>query len=84
MIMQLKREKPHWGARKIRELLVRRLGGDVLVPTKSTVHAVRPKTAISRPALQRDRSLRLDPGSRWTAAMRDLPFFAWSAPSTAP
>src|SRR6201981_2097301 len=37
---QLKAEKPHWGARKIRELLVRRLDGDVKVPAKSTIHAV--------------------------------------------
>ncbi len=28
MIVRLKKEKPHWGARKIRELLVRRLAGD--------------------------------------------------------
>jgi transposase InsO family protein len=40
LIVRLKREKPHWGARKIRELLVRRLDGDVRVPAKSTVHAV--------------------------------------------
>jgi transposase InsO family protein len=40
MIVGLKKEKPHWGARKIRELLVRRLAGDVRVPAKSTVHAV--------------------------------------------
>ena len=40
LIVRLKREKPHWGARKIRELLVRRLAGDVRVPAKSTVHAV--------------------------------------------
>jgi transposase len=33
-------EKPHWGARKIRELLVRQLDGDVSVPARSTVHAV--------------------------------------------
>jgi len=39
-IVTLKREKPHWGARKIRELLVRRLPGDVRVPAKSTIHAV--------------------------------------------
>jgi transposase len=30
-IVTLKRDKPHWGARKIRELLVRRLAGDVRV-----------------------------------------------------
>jgi transposase len=29
LIVQLKAEKPHWGARKIRELLVRRLDSDV-------------------------------------------------------
>ena len=40
MIVRFKREKPHWGARKIRELLVRRLAGDTRVPAKSTVHAV--------------------------------------------
>jgi transposase InsO family protein len=40
LIVRLKREKPHWGARKIRELLVRRLDGDVRVPARSTVHAV--------------------------------------------
>jgi transposase InsO family protein len=39
-IVNFKREKPHWGARKIRELLVRRLAGDIRVPAKSTIHAV--------------------------------------------
>lgn len=39
-IVSLKREKPHWGARKIRELLVRRLDGDFRIPAISTVHAV--------------------------------------------
>ena len=40
LIVDLKRDKPHWGARKIRELLVRRLAGDVRIPAKSTVHSV--------------------------------------------
>ncbi len=40
MIVRLKKEKRHWGARKIRELLIRRLNGDVRIPAKSTVHAV--------------------------------------------
>jgi transposase InsO family protein len=40
LIVRFKREKPHWGARKIRELLVRRLDGDVRIPAKSTIHAV--------------------------------------------
>lgn len=40
LIVGLKREKPHWGARKIRELLVRRLDGDIRIPARSTIHAV--------------------------------------------
>ncbi len=36
-IVSLKRDKPHWGAR--RELLVRRLPGEIKVPAKSTSHA---------------------------------------------
>ncbi len=39
MIIACRRDKPHWGARKIGELLVRRLAGDVRIPSKSTVHA---------------------------------------------
>ena len=39
-IVTFKQEKPHWGARKIRELLVRRLRGDIRIPAKSTIHAV--------------------------------------------
>ncbi|MBS0558728.1 MAG: IS481 family transposase [Proteobacteria bacterium] len=40
LIVSLKRGKPHWGARKIRELLVRRLPGELRVPAQSTIHAV--------------------------------------------
>src|SRR5438067_5438903 len=40
LIVRFKREKPHWGARKIRELLIRRLDGDFRIPAKSTIHAV--------------------------------------------
>lgn len=40
LIVRLKKEKPHWGARKIRELLVRQLNGDIRLPAISTVHAV--------------------------------------------
>jgi transposase InsO family protein len=40
MIVRFKKDKPHWGARKIRELLVKRLSGDVRIPARSTVHAV--------------------------------------------
>src|SRR5512135_672936 len=35
-----KREKPHWGARKIRERLLRHLPHAVKVPAASTIHAV--------------------------------------------
>jgi transposase InsO family protein len=40
LVVSLKREKPHWGARKIRELLLRRLRSEVRVPANSTIHAV--------------------------------------------
>src|SRR6187431_1079914 len=38
-IVRLKKDKPHWGARKIRELLVRKLAGEVRIPARRTVHA---------------------------------------------
>lgn len=40
LIVACKKDKPHWGARKIREMLVKKLAGDIRVPAKSTVHAV--------------------------------------------
>jgi transposase InsO family protein len=40
LIVDARREKPHWGARKIREILIRRLAGDVRIPATSTIHAV--------------------------------------------
>lgn len=55
MIVRLKTEKPHWGARKIRELLVQRLNGDVRVPAKSTVHAVLDRHGLVKRARQRRR-----------------------------
>jgi transposase InsO family protein len=48
LIVRLKGEKPHWGARKIRELLVRRLNGDIRVPAKSTIHAVLDRHGLVR------------------------------------
>lgn len=53
LIVQLKGEKPHWGARKIRELLVRRLDGDVRVPAKSTIHAVLDRHGLVKRARER-------------------------------
>ncbi len=55
MIVRLKKEKPHWGARKIRELLVRRVAGDVRIPAKSTVHAVLDRHGLVQRARQRRR-----------------------------
>src|SRR5512138_1902890 len=66
LIVTLKREKPHWGARKIRELLVRRLDGDLRIPAKSTIHAVLHRhglvKAIGRPR-QRSRGTELSAGT---------------------
>lgn len=39
-IVALKKEKPHWGARKLRELLLRKFPSEVRVPAVSTIHAV--------------------------------------------
>lgn len=55
LIVETKREKPHWGARKIRELLVRRLAGEVRIPAKSTVHAVLDRHGLVKRARQRRR-----------------------------
>jgi transposase InsO family protein len=55
LIFSLKRDKPHWGARKIRELLVRKLAGDVRIPAKSTVHAVLDRHGLVKRARQRRR-----------------------------
>src|SRR5437899_11499813 len=74
LIVTLKREKPHWGARKIRELLVRRLDGDFRIPAKSTIHAVLHRhglvKAIGRPR-QRARGTPLSagvvPNDLWSA-----------------
>jgi transposase InsO family protein len=47
-IVGCKRDKPHWGARKIRELLVRRLAGDIRIPAISTIHAVLDRHGLVR------------------------------------
>lgn len=55
-IVRLKKDKPHWGARKTRELLVRRLAGDVRIPAKSTVHAVLDRHGLVSQARKRNRA----------------------------
>lgn len=75
LIVATKKEKPHWGARKIRELLVRRLAGDVRIPAKSTVHAVLDRHGLVKRARQRRRmkaegtplSAGLHPNDLWCA-----------------
>ncbi|MBB3658767.1 transposase InsO family protein [Rhizobium sp. BK650] len=76
MIVRLKKDKPHWGARKIRELLVKRLAGDVRVPARSTVHAVLDRYGLVSQARKRNRankavgtplSAPLDPNDLWCA-----------------
>lgn len=64
-IVALKREKPHWGARKIRELLVRRVAADVRIPAKSTIHAVLHRHGLVqgiRRSRSRARGTALSPG----------------------
>jgi transposase InsO family protein len=55
MIVTCKKDKPHWGARKIRELLVRKLASDVRIPAKSTVHAVLDRHGLVARSRQRRR-----------------------------
>lgn len=56
MIIASKKGKPHWGARKIRELLVRKLAGDVRIPSTSTVHAVLDRHGLVAHARKRQRN----------------------------
>jgi transposase InsO family protein len=56
-IVRARREKPHWGARKIRELLLRRLPHAVKVPATSTIHAVLDRHGlVTRPTRPRPRA----------------------------
>jgi transposase len=47
-IVGAKREKPHWGARKIRERLLRRLPHAIKTPAASTIHAVLDRHGLVR------------------------------------
>jgi transposase len=60
LIVELKRDRPHWGARKIRELLVRKLTGEVRIPAKSTVHALLDRHGL----IKRARARRTAPTAR--------------------
>ena len=66
LIVGLQRDKPHWGARTIRELLVRRLDGDVRIPAKSTIPAVLHRHGLVKPigrARRRATGTALSPGA---------------------
>jgi len=56
-IVRAKEEKPHWGARKIRELLLRRLRQEVRVPAISTIHAVLDRHGLVKRAIRRRRAV---------------------------
>ena len=56
LIVASKQDKPHWGSRKIREVLVRRLAGDVRIPARSTVHAVLDRHGLASQARKGQRA----------------------------
>lgn len=56
LIVSTRKDKPHWGARKIREVLVRKLAGDVRIPAQSTVHAVLDQNGLVSRARKRRRA----------------------------
>lgn len=68
LIIESRRDKPHWGARKIRELLVRKLAGEVQIPAKSTVHAVLDRHGLVSRARQRRNRAQGTPLSQALAA----------------
>jgi transposase InsO family protein len=61
-ILNVKQEHPSWGARKIRERLLRRFSADIKLPAKSTIHAV-----LDRHGLVERRSSRSRPRAQGTA-----------------
>jgi transposase InsO family protein len=76
LIVETKKGKPHWGARKIRELLVRRLAGDVRIPARSTVHAVLDRHGLVSRARKRRAANKAD-GTKLSHA--DAPNDLWCA-----
>lgn len=56
MIVASKRDKPHWVTREIMELLVRKLAGDMRIPSTSTVHAVLDRHRMVTQAHRRHRN----------------------------
>jgi hypothetical protein len=56
MIVRCKKEKPHWVARKMRELPVRRLAGDARAPASSAVHVVPDRYGLVSQARKRNQA----------------------------
>lgn len=73
LIVRLKRERPPWGAPKIRERL-RRLYPDVHTPAISTVHAV-----LDRHGLVKARGRRRNKATGTPLSMTDAPNALWCA-----
>ena len=71
-IVSAKREKPHWGARKIRERLLRRLPHAIKTPAASTVHAFAGSAWAGPAHGAAPRSSRRHPFVRWPASQRSL------------
>jgi hypothetical protein len=51
-ILNVKHEHPSWGARKIRERLIRRFSG-IPIPAKSTIHVVLDRHGLVEPGIGR-------------------------------
>src|SRR5260370_27912255 len=65
MIVTMRREKPPWGARKLRKRLLRKLPNDVRAPACSTIHAILdPHALVTRHTRSRTKTERtaLSPG----------------------
>ena len=71
-IVSAKREKPHWGARKIRERLLRRLPHAIKTPAASTIHAVLDRHGLVKPHGSAPQSSRGDAFIRRFASQRSL------------
>jgi len=52
-VVELKKDKPHWGARKIHEKLLRKFSSEVRVPAVSTIHAVLDRHGLIAPMKRR-------------------------------
>src|SRR6266568_4293086 len=71
-ILNLKREKPYWGARKIRERLLRRFSCEVKVPARSTIHAV-----LDRHGLVQRRGRKRNPAQGTPLSLGQKPNELW-------